>query len=441
MNPATPDEIRRHLSVLTLDIGVRLAGSAGERDAAGYIAAQLERHGAEVAIEEFPVRERVVAAETLEVQVAGVWHAFPCSLLSNAPGTDGRVVSAPIAVMDAETGYQRRDLSGLSGKAVIHLGTHIESADDYRRLMEARPAFLMFVDIRYPGSVPTADGMFPAYVHEFGAVPTVSVAYQDAWHWVVGGASKARLRVDGGMRESRSQNVIGELPGSDPAAGVIIVGAHHDTQAASVGADDNGTGVAALLAVAGMLAARPRRRTVRLISFGAEEQLSVGSAAYVRRHRDGLRGAGRFMFNFDSLGSPLGWSYLVCNGPAGIAPFLTRHLEAADQYVRVVTDLIPYADHFPFVAAGIPAAWLGRNNCAAGRFFHHRPDDDLTRVSCPLVGMLASAVAAGLDELATVHTLPFPGDIDAAMTAPAAAMWRDLFGGWAGFAQPGRAGG
>ena len=137
---------------------------------------------------------------------------------------------------------------------MVHLGSHIETADHYRRLMAARPAFLMFVDTRYPADAVTADGMFPAYVHRFGAVPTVSVAYQDAWNGYAAGASAARLCVIGGMRDSTSQNVIGELAGSDPSAGVLYVGAHHDTQADSVGADDNGTGVAAVLALAGALA-------------------------------------------------------------------------------------------------------------------------------------------------------------------------------------------
>jgi hypothetical protein len=432
--PATPDDIGRHLAVLTRDIGVRLAGSTAERQAADYIARELRRQGAEVAVEEFPARERAVTLEQLEVQIAGAWQRFPCSLLSNAPGTDGRPLEAPVALIDAHTGYQREDLSFLTGKAVLHLGTHIETADHYRRLMAARPAFLMFVDVRYPGAVVTADGMFPAYVHHFGAVPTVSVAYQDAWGWRAQGATAARLRVDGGMRASTSQNVIGELPGTDADAGVIYVGAHHDTQADSAGADDNGTGVASLLALAGALAAVPRRRTIRLVSFGTEEQLSVGSAAYVRRHRDEIASRGRFMFNFDSLGSLLGWTFLVCNGPEGIAPVFERHLRAADQYARIVTELIPYADHFPFVACGVPAAWIGRNNCTAGRFFHHRPDDDLTRVSCPLVAQLVAAVGGGLAELAAADDLPFPHELDAPMRDAAATMWEELFGGWAGFA-------
>ncbi len=428
-----PDDIRRHLDVLTRDIGVRLAGSAGERMAADYVAAEWRRHGAVVSIEEFAVRERVVTGQSLEVLAGGAWRRFPCSLLSNTPGTEGRTVEAPVAVIDAATGYQREDLSDLRGKAVVHLGSHIEAADHYRRLMDARPAFLLFVDVRYPGDVATADGMFPAYVHHFGAVPTVSVAYQHAWTWVADRAAAARLRVDGGMRKSQSQNVIGELPGSDPGAGVIYVGAHHDTQADSPGADDNATGVAAILALAGALAGAPRRRTIRFVSFGAEEQLSVGSAVFVRRHREDLRAHGRFMFNFDTLGSHLGWNYLVCNGPDGIAQPFVEALKARGQHVKVNGTLIPYADHFPFVAAGVPAAWLGRDNCTAGRFFHHRPDDDMTRVSCPLVAELAGGVGTVLHALAMATELPFPARIDEGDRAAVAGVWNDFFGGWEGF--------
>ena len=290
----------------------------------------------------------------------------------------------------------------------------------------------MFVDTRYPADAATADGMFPAYVHRFGAVPTVSMAYQDAWNGYAAAASAARLCVAGGMRDSTSQNVVAELAGTDPSAGVVYVGAHHDTQAGSVGADDNGSGVAAVLSLAAALAGLPRRRTIRLISFGAEEQLSVGSAAYVRRHRDELAADGRVMLNFDAFGSLLGWNYLVCNGPEAIGHFFVRHLAAADLTVKTNTALIPYSDHFPFVAAGVPAAWIGRNNCEAGRFFHHRPDDDMTRVSCPLVASIVSAAGAGLAELADCEVMPFEASPQPVLSG-AAAMWDELFGGWAGF--------
>lgn len=431
---AAAEDVRGHLTVLTREIGVRLAGSAGEWRAAEYVAQQFAARGAVVTVEAFPVRERAVESESLGIRIGDAWHGFPCSLLSNAPGTGGDIVEAPLAVIDAATGYQREDLSRLSGKAVLHLGSHIETADHYRRLMEARPAFLLFVDVRYPAHAVTADGMFPAYVHAHGAVPTASVAYQDAWDWCARGADAARLRVAGGMRDSESQNVVGDLPGSDPGAGVIFVGAHHDTQADSVGADDNGTGVAALILLAGALGQTRRRRTIRLVSFGTEEQLSVGSAQYVRRHRAEVAARGRFMFNFDAFGSVLGWSYLVCSGPEGVPEPFVRQFRAADEYVGVVRDLIPYADHFPFVAAGLPAAWLGRNNCTAGRFFHHRPDDDLSRVSCDLVARMTTAAGRAIAELADVEPWPFADGGEAeSRRAEVGAMWNDLFGGWAGF--------
>ena len=188
-----------------------------------------------------------------------------------------------------------------------------------------------------------------------------------------------------------------------------------------------------ILAMASALAGLSRLRTVRLVSFGAEEQLSVGSASFVRRHRDDLAAHGRFMFNFDSFGSHLGWTYLVCNGPEQATALFVDALAARGQNVKISRQLIPYADHFPFVAAGVPTAWLGRDNCTAGRFFHHRPDDDMTRVSCPLVADLAAGVTAALQGLATRATLPFAAGIDEHERAAAAAMWDDLFGGWQGF--------
>jgi Zn-dependent M28 family amino/carboxypeptidase len=170
---------------------------------------------------------------------------------------------------------------------------------------------------------------------------------------------------------------------------------------------------------------------LRFISFGAEEQLSVGSAVYVRTHREELESTGRFMFNFDTLGSVLGWSYLVCNGGDPIAPVFVAALKARGQYLQVTNELIPYADHFPFVAAGVPTAWLGRNNCTAGRFFHHRPDDDMSRVSFDLVAELAAGVGTAVEGLAEAESLPFSKTT--AGRDAIDSMWADLFGGWAGF--------
>ena len=129
-------------------------------------------------------------------------------------------------------------------------------------------------------------------------------------------ATRARCRVVGGMVPATSQNVVIDLPGTDLADDILYASAHHDTQANSPGADDNGSGVVGVLELARLLQPLPRRRTIRLISFGAEEQLSVGSAAYVRAHRDEVSRRGRCMYNLDSYGSHLGWLQLYINGHA-----------------------------------------------------------------------------------------------------------------------------
>ncbi len=419
------------LRVLAGDIGVRLAGSEGEQAAARYLTEQLAQTGARVHEERFPMRERRVESEELEVQLGGSWQRFPGSLFSNTPGTGGQWREAPLVFFEAPAEYNRADLSHLKGKAVVHLGCHIESREHYRRLMAAGPAFLLFVDIRYPGTVPLADGMFPAYTEALGAVPTVNVAYMDAWRWKKEGATAARLRVRGGMREAESQNVIAEFPGADGGGEVLLASGHHDTQAASPGADDNGTGAAAVLELARLLGGlAPLRRTVRLVSFGAEEQLSVGSAQYVRRHRDSLAGQGRFLLNFDSFGSHLGWLELIAGGPQAMADYLRGVYERHDLYLALTTRVMPYADHFPFLAAGVPAVTVLRSNCTAGRFFHHRPDDDLSRISEELLARVLDASLEALVELASVEKLPFPAQIPVEQTQVVADCWNDLFGGW-----------
>jgi len=428
--PVGPGRLRQHLEHLCDGIGVRLAGTAAERAAAEYCLAEFAAAGAAASIEEFEVMSRVVTRETLEVRIGGSWRSFPCSLFSNTPGTGGVPVEAPLVFHEAPAVRPDADLGGLRGKAVVHLGCHIESREAYRRLMAAGPAFLLFVDVRYPGSVPLADGMFPAYTRALGARPTVNVAYQDAWEWLARGADRARLTVAGGMQPGRSGNVVAELAGDGDDPELLYLGAHHDTQAGSVGADDNASGVAGLLELARVLAPLPRRRAIRLVSFGAEEQLSVGSADHVRAHRAELARRGRLIFNLDSYGSHLGWTELFVNGPDALRAAVDACFARHGLPLKVTTAVLPYADHFPFVAAGVPGMTLIRSNCTAGRFFHHRPDDDLTRVSPALMAAHLDAVAAWLADLAAREHLPFDPAMPPAQAGEIERIWTDLFGGW-----------
>ncbi|MCX6992367.1 MAG: M28 family peptidase [Kiritimatiellaeota bacterium] len=433
LQKASAELLERHLRELTEHIGIRLAGSENERRAAAYLDKIFRRYAPSSRIEKFPVWERTVKAERLEIKINGKWKTFPCSLFGSAPGTGGKSIAGDLCFFVSAVDYQRKDISYLKGKAVVHLGCHIENESDYRRLMQAQPAFLLFVDTRYPANAALADGLFPSYVAKFGAKPTVNVAYMDAWSWKQNGATEAKLRIEGDRKSSFSRNVIAEIPGTEPGCGIIFAGGHHDTQAGSVGADDNATGSVALLELARILSGLKLKRTVRLISFGAEEQLSMGSAEYVRVHRNEIERSGVFMFNLDSYGSLMGWTEVNYNGDKAIERLLKSCFKRQNIYVHYASGVVPYTDQFAFAAAGVPGLWVYRKNCEAGRFFHHRHDDTVKMLSMELIARHINAAAEFISNLADAETMPFKKKIPDKQAAEIRHNWESLFGGWQGF--------
>jgi len=97
-----------------------------------------------------------------------------------------------------------------------------------------------------------------------------------------------------------------ELLGRERAEEILLIGAHYDTVWGSPGADDNASGVAALIEITRLLSARPLKRTVRCVAFVNEEPphfLSdlMGSVVYAREAR--ARGDGiEIMLSLEMLG-------------------------------------------------------------------------------------------------------------------------------------------
>jgi hypothetical protein len=82
------------------------------------------------------------------------------------------------------------------------------------------------------------------------------------------------------------ENILAERRSNSAGAGILEIGAHYDTVPGTPGADDNASGVAALLEIARVLAdARPRHK-LRFCWFALEEDGRDGSRAHVRRLRE-----------------------------------------------------------------------------------------------------------------------------------------------------------
>ena len=87
-------------------------------------------------------------------------------------------------------------------------------------------------------------------------------------------------------QDQNAFNIVGELPGTDKADEIVMLGAHFDSWHSGTGATDNAAGSAVMLEAIRILKTSgvKLRRTVRIGLWGGEEQGLLGSKAYVKEH-------------------------------------------------------------------------------------------------------------------------------------------------------------
>jgi len=147
---------------------------------------------------------------------------------------------------------------------------------------------------------------------------------------------------------------------------IVLIGAHYDTVAQSPGADDNATGVAALLALAERVVHAQPSRTIRLVAFANEEppffqSEAMGSWVYARACR---KRADRIvaMLCLESIGyyTDRPESQLYPPPVEGIGPKVGNFVafisdERSEMLLRHVGRLFEQAEAFPWAAAALPA--------------------------------------------------------------------------------------
>ena len=169
----------------------------------------------------------------------------------------------------------------------------------------------------------------------------------------------------------------------DPTADrYLLVGAHYDTVVGSPGANDNASGVAVLLELARVLAARPARLPVVFVAFGAEEgrpgSRSLGGS---RHYAQGLSPAAArnlaAMINLDMVGrGDALLSTLRLNMKRGVH---RRMLGLAERLgVPAREHLTPQvSDSVPFASRGVETGWLWTGVEPS----YHSPSDTLENIT------------------------------------------------------------
>ncbi len=386
-------------------MGVRFAATAPEQQAADWIESRFRKLGLRsVEQQHFSCLGFEYSECRLEVRVSGRGKKLDSLPAAHSPGAEGRI-EAPLAVLDSipPTGRVRKETKG---RAVLTTTSALYDLAAFRRLMGAGPAAVVAVDDRLPVPWTVAVGL-PRYWIGFVSCPLVNVSYLDAWSLVQEGADSVRLRVRTRRPRGTSQNVIGEIRGRTHPEEVVVVSGHHDTVINNSGADDNGSGVASVLELARFFSARKPNRTLRFISYGAEEQLSEGAWQYAQKVPDLKRI--KFVLNVDAVGAWMGSTRVYRVGRRQLTSLIHRVSAETGFEVKVISKPSPFSDHFPLNVRGVPGVWYYRPTTAAeARHFHHSAEENPSVVSPQVMERTVSHQAALLERIVQPDELPFP---------------------------------
>jgi len=379
---------------LTTEVGPRMAGTEAEARAREWGLARLKTLGfANVRIETCDMPVWVRGEER-----ASIVAPFPAKLavtaLGNSAATPAGGIEAEIVYFASLADLQAAPEGSLKGTIafVSHAMKPTQNGSSYGVFGAVRRAGpgvaaqkgAVAIVIRSVGTDyhrnPHAGGTaFPAGV---SAIPAAAMSIPDAENLerILKRGKPVRMKLlltPIFTPKGQSGNVVAEVPGSDPAAGIITIGGHLDSWDLATGAIDDAAGVAITTAAARrVMAAGTPKRTIRIVWFGAEEVGGCGGPAYLERHKADIHaltaesdfGADRvwnFETSFPETAKPLADRIAYALAPLGIG----RSKDPAHGG----------SDIEPLVKAGVPVIDLQQDGT---RYFdiHHTPDDTLDKI-------------------------------------------------------------
>lgn len=246
-------------------------------------------------------------------------------------------------------------------------------------------------------------------IYPRAAIPVLSISKEDAEflrRLMRKDKVKLQLDVQNDFTEKpvTERNVVAEIPGT--GKDIVLLGAHFDSWDWAQGANDNGSGVAAVLEAARILRSMgiQPNATIRFVFFSGEEQGCLGSRGYLESHQAELDRHRIFIFMDIGAQWPLG---IALKGRHDLIQPLTPFVEP----LKVVgaNHLIPDGevgsdDEF-FIAAGVPAVELMTE---PGDYDanHHAISDTLDKIDPRMLSADTAAIALLGLSIANVNQPP-----------------------------------
>jgi len=368
-----------YLEKLTDTVGGRLTGSPQARAASELILAALKEAGyANARFEEYPLELRWQRGPAAGRLVSPIDRPIAVGSFGWAPGTPGEVV-VPVVDRGVPASEEGVSLDGIRGAAVLIDPPYLMRPGIAKRLAGGGAAAMLIPSHKPDRMLDTFAVGYPR-----APLPILSVAKEDTAllrRLLAKGPTRIALDVRNTFDTSpyRERNVIADLPGRDPAGEIVLLGAHFDSWDPGQGAEDDGSGVAAVLEAARVLQSLgvAPLRTIRFAFFSGEEQGCLGSRAYVVAHEKELD-AHRTILIMD-LGAQAPHGFFIQGREDLSAAVVARLAPLAPLGASGVSiDASFDEDHAPFLAVGVPAFtlwvdwgdYMTRHHAVADTFEH-----------------------------------------------------------------------
>ena len=352
-------DIKKVNQILNDTAYTRTGGTAEELKCAEYIIAQCAEMGLEAHLEDFEVemssmKKAVLLADGREIPCKG----YLCS------GT--AEVEAPFYYMPGDDKYS---LAGCKGKIVM-----IDSSMSYWKYQDVVDNGAVGF-ITYDGNANYADEDIDqkelrSYVSNGRKIPGVSINAKQAIALIRDGVTTAKIVLEQEEYTGTSRNVVLDLPGE--IEDTIVLTAHYDSTALSLGSYDNMSGSIGLLGIAEHFAKAPHRYSLRFVWCGSEERGLLGSKAYVAAHEEELE---KFALNvnLDMIGCIMGGFCACCTCEDKLVHFI-EYLSYMEGFPLKVWQDVYSSDSTPFADKGVPAVSFAHIAPQTTATIHNRYD-------------------------------------------------------------------
>lgn len=280
-------------------IGPRLTGSSQLRQAQQWAMKKLTSYGAVNVHEESYELGRAWTRGTTRARLLNA-NGITLDVQQQAwTESNARNIVAEVVMMNAKTVEELEEVAPqLKGKIVLALASPQPTeaqeknyqgySDAYNKaIKKAQFAAILFVSGR-DGNLQDMRGGPRARYKENAGVITKEHANLLQRLISRGVRPLVELKFGGHLSKEvvKAYNVVADIPGSDLADEMVILGAHQDSWDLGTGATDNGVGTVVMMEVLRAIHAlkmKPRR-TLRVVLFSGEEQGLMGSQAYLKSH-------------------------------------------------------------------------------------------------------------------------------------------------------------